>query len=662
MDIGFFQDPEKDELAHFNGSARNSNPQNEMSKLEVRKTQALGARSLPTKFAEMRVCFRQYASFVLFVTANVCAAAAGSQAAKMETPKHGLALYGEPALPKDFAHFPYANPSAPKGGKLRLGMLGSFESLNPFNLKFASAPQLLIGNVYQSLMTRSQDEPFTFYALIAESVEIDRTREHVVFHLDPRARFSDRTPIDAEDVLYSFELLRAKGRPAQRDAFARVRRVEAIDARTVRFDLTNVADRETPLLLAAMPVLSRKTTDSAHFEDISMKVPIGSGPYVVTEAKPGERLALVRDPKYWAKDLPSQRGLYNFDEIKVEWYRDGEALFEALKGGLIDYREESSASRWQKGYDFPAIRDRTIVKDVLRPGRPIGMSGFVFNLRNRLFDDVRLREAMAMMFDFEWINANLYGGLYKRTLSYFDDSPYASSGRPASHAERALLARFPGSVREDILEGRWRPPIHDGSGRDRRIARKALELLADAGYELTETGLKKNGRPIAFEIMIRDRDEERLALNFASSLKQIGINAQPRLYDEVQYQQRRRRFEYDMMIGQWLPSATPGIEQAYRWSSASIDNERGTNLAGASSPALDGLIDALLNAQDPEDHVAAARALDRALLSGFYFVPLFHAGEIWTIHSAKLERPAYLPHFPMYPFGFTLETWWRREP
>lgn len=601
--------------------------------------------------------------FFAFVTMTPAMAVDRDGAATItQIPTHGVALYGAPALPKNFDHFPYANPSAPKGGRLRLGLRGGYDSLNPFNLKFGAAPQLLIGNVYQSLMVRSQDEPYTLYALIAQSIEIDDKREHVVVHLDPRAHFSDKTPITADDVIFSFDLLKAKGRPGQRTAFALVKKAEAVDARTVRFDLTGVTDREAPLVLAAMPVLSKRTTDVEHFADASMTVPISSGPYVIKEAKAGVRLVLQRDPDYWSKDLPSQRGLYNFDEIEVDWYRDGGALFEALKAGLIDYREETSATRWLTGYDFPALREGAVVKDVLHPGRPIGMEGFVFNLRKDLFRDVRLREAIAMMFDFEWINANFYGGAYKRTKSYFDESDFSSSGRPASDAERALLARFPGVVRADVLEGRWRPPVHDGTGRDREIAKRAQKLLVEGGYKLTDAGLEKDGKPVAFEIMIRDRDEERLALNFAASLKRIGVTAQPRIYDEVQYQQRRQKSEYDMTIGQWLPSATPGQEQQNRWSAGSVNKEGGVNLAGASSPALDALIDALLSARGQEEYVAAARALDRALLSGFYFVPLYHSGEIWTAHSAKLARPSYLPRFPMYPFGFTLETWWRKEP
>ncbi|NUJ80712.1 ABC transporter substrate-binding protein [Methylocystis sp. FS] len=574
---------------------------------------------------------------------------------------HGLALYGEPALPKDFAHFPYANPDAPKGGALRLGRRGGFESLNPFNARFGVAPQLIIDNVLQSLMTRSQDEPYSLYPLIAQSIEIDDAREHVTFHLDPRARFSDKTPILASDVLFSFELLKSKGRPNHRVIFASVTSAVALNDHTVRFDLTGVKDREAPLILAAMPVLSKRATNVERFDELDMTIPLGSGPYVISESKAGSRLVLRRDPDYWARDIPSQRGLYNFDEIDLDYYRDGAALFEALKAGLIDYREETSAARWSTGYDFPAVRSGAVVKEALRPGRPTGMEGFVFNLRKAIFRDVRLREAIAMMYDFEWINANFYGRLYTRTESYFGESDYASTGRPASAAERGFLANFPGVVRDDILEGRWRPVQHDGSGRDRTVAKRAQTLLGAAGYVLVDGRLEKNGAPVVFEIMIRDRDEERLALNFAASLKRIGIEANPRLYDEVQYQRRRQRFEYDMMIGQWLASAVPGQEQLNRWTTESLNRKNSVNLAGAASPALDAAIDNLLASRTSEDSIWAARALDRILLSGFYFVPLQHVNAIWCAHRAAIRHPAHTPLFPMFPFGFTLESWWSEK-
>jgi peptide/nickel transport system substrate-binding protein len=574
---------------------------------------------------------------------------------------HGLALYGEPALPRDFDHLPYANPDAPEGGVLRLGQRGGFASLNPFNARFADAPQLIIGNVLESLMVRSQDEPYTLYPLIAQSVDIDDAREHIVFHLDPRARFSDKTPVLASDALFSFELLKAKGRPNHRAVFALVKSAAALDDHTVVFDLTGVKDREAPLVLAAMPILSKKTTNAARFDELDMTIPLGSGPYVIAEAKPGARLVLRRDPDYWARDIPSQRGLYNFDEIDVDYYRDGAALFEAFKAGLLDYREETSAARWSTGYDFPAVRNGAVVKETLRPGRPTGMEGFVFNLRKGIFRDVRLREAIAMMYDFEWINANFYGGLYVRTESYFGDSDYASTGRPANASERAFLSKFPGVVRDDILEGRWRPVQHDGSGRDRMVAKRAQALLAEAGYIAVDARLQKNGVPVVFEIMIRDRDEERLALNFAASLKRIGVEANPRIYDEIQYQRRRQRFEYDMTIGQWLPAAVPGQEQLNRWSTASAGREDSVNLAGAASPALDAAIDNLLASRTKEDSVSAARALDRILLSGFYFVPLQHADAIWCAHSSTLRHPSHTPLFPMFPFGFALENWWMQK-
>ncbi len=548
-------------------------------------------------------------------------------------PAHGLALYGEPALPKDFAHFPYAYPRAPKGGALRLGKRGGFESLNPFNARFGDAPQLIIGNVVESLMTRSQDEPYSLYPLIAQSVDIDDAREILTFHIDPRARFSDRTPILAADVLFSFELLKSKGRPSHRVIFALVKSAVALDDHAVRFDLTGVKDREAPLVLAAMPILSRKAVNVERFDEVDLTIPLGSGPYVIAEAKVGARLVLRRDPDYWGRDVPSQLGLYNFDEIDLDFYRDEGALFEALKAGLIDYREETSAARWSTGYNFPAVRNGAVVKEVLRPGRPTGMEGFVFNLRKPIFRDARLREAIAMMYDFEWINANFYGGLYFRTDSYFGETDYASTGRPASAAERAFLANFPGVVRDDILEGRWRPVQHDGSGRDRIVAKRAQALLAEAGYVAVNGRLQKDGVPVIFEIMIRDRDEERLALNFAASLKRIGVEANPRLYDEVQYQHRRRRFEYDMMTGQWLATAVPGQEQLNRWTTDSLDRESSVNLAGAASPALDAAVANLLASRTSEDSIWAARAR-----SHLAFRILFRAAPAYERHLVRTYR------------------------
>lgn len=579
-----------------------------------------------------------------------------------ETPSHAIAMHGAPALPPEFAHFPYANPRAPKGGALRVGLAGTFDSLNPFNLKSGSAAQGLAGNIFQSLMARAQDEPFTLYPLIARSIEVPPDRSSLVVHLDPRAHFSDGAPLTAADVLFSFDLLKAKGRPQQRIAYSLVKSIEAPDAHKVRFDLSGVGDRELPLILAIMPVLPKHATDIERFAEATLARPIGSGPYVIEDAKAGARLLLRRDPNFWAADLPSQRGFYNFETVDIQYFRDGNALFEAFKAGLVDYRDETSTTRWSTGYDFPAARDGRIVRETLKNDNPKGLEGFVFNLRRPMFADVRLREALGMMFDFEWINANLHSGLYTRTKSFFDESELSSSGRPASEAERALLARFPNAVRADILEGTWRPPVNDGTGRDREMARRALALLAAAGYRVEGGALTGDGVAVAFEIMVKDRNQERLALNFADSLKRIGVDARVRLVDEVQYQRRRQKFDFDMMIGQWLASASPGNEQRMRWGSASAAQEASFNLAGAASPAIDALIDALLAARGREDFITAVRAYDRVLLSGFYVVPLYHASSQWIAHSARIARPDALPRYAAPLFSPTLESWWSARP
>src|SRR5271165_6480504 len=362
-------------------------------------------------------------------------------------PVSAIAMHGEPALPPGFAHFPYVNPDAPKGGRLNLAFLGAFDSLNPYNVKALSTAQGLVGNVYQSLMIRSDDEPFTLYGLIAESLETDPARDRIVFHLNPAARFSDGSPITSADVLFTFNLLKAKGRPQQREAFGLVKSVEASDAHTVRFDLNGANDRELPLTLAIMPVLPSAHTDAEHFEDQTLQIPVASGPYRIAEVVPGERLILKRDPGYWARDLPVSNGLYNFDEIRIDYFRDATAMFEAFKAGLIDYRIEDDVTRWRSEYDFPAVKEGRVVKAAIPNGLPKGVSGFAFNTRRPLFADPRVREALASMFDFEWINANLYAGAYRRSEGFFDDSDLSSIGRPASEREKALLAPFPGAAR-----------------------------------------------------------------------------------------------------------------------------------------------------------------------------------------------------------------------
>ena len=577
-----------------------------------------------------------------------------------DLPAHAIAMHGEPALPASFDHLPYADPNALKQGRLSLGFQGTFDSLNPFNLKAGSTAQGLNTNIFETLMTRSLDEPFTLYGLIAQRIETDADRSFVTFHLNPGAHFSDGAPITAKDVAFTFELLKTKGRPQQRAAYSLVKKLEILDPLTIRYDLSGSLDREMPLTLALMPVLPRHKVDREKFDDATLDPPIGSGPYKIVEVKPGGRLTLHRDPDYWGKDLPVRRGLFNFDEIRIEYFRDANSLFEAFQAGLMDFREETSPVRWMSAYDFPALRDGRAVRESLPIGGPKGMEGFVFNLRRPLFTDIRVREALGLVFDFEWINANLYDGLYRRSKSFFDDSDLASTGQPATDTERKLLAPFPGAVRDDILEGSWAPPVTDGSGQDRTQPKRALSLLQQAGFRLADGRLIKNGEPLAFEIMVTDRNQQRLALNYAQSLARIGVIVKIRLVDEVQYQRRRQKFDFDMMIGSWLASSSPGNEQRSRWGSKSADQEASFNLAGVKSPAVDAMIEALLAAKSHEDFVSAVRAYDRVLLSGFYIVPLFYAPEQWIAASTALERPKTLPKYGSPIGGATLDTWWRK--
>ena len=572
-----------------------------------------------------------------------------------------IAMYGTPALPPDFSHLPYANPDAPKGGKLVVGFEGTFDSLNPFNLKAGSTAQGINGNIYQTLMTRSLDEPFTLYGLVATSIETDAARSYATFRVDPRARFSDGRAITAADIEFTFNLLKKKGRPQQRAAYSFVTKVEKLDAMTVRFDFAGSKDRELPLILALMPVLSHEAVDPDTFDQTSLKLPVGSGPYHIASVKPGMRLVLKRDPDYWGKDLPTQRGLYNFDEIDIEYFRDTNALFEAFKAGLIDARIETNPQRWASAYDFPAVREGLVKRENLPFGGPKGMEGFVFNLRRPLFRDIRVREALGLVFDFEWVNAKLFSGLYTRSKSFFDESDLSSVGHPASEAEHKLLAPYAGAVQPDVMDGKRVPPVSDGSGEDRAGARKALAILATAGYRLEDGRLVKDGVPLAFEIMVKDRNQERLALSYQGGLRRIGVDATVRLVDEVQYQRRRQKFDFDVMIGSWLASASPGNEQRSRWGSASATQEASFNLAGARDPAIDGLIDAMLGATSQEDFFTAVRAYDRVLLSGSYIVPLFHASDEWVAYRIGLAHPATSPHYGP-PASATFDTWWRTSP
>ncbi len=571
-------------------------------------------------------------------------------------PAHGIAMHGKPALAANFPHLQHVRPEAPKGGRIIFGVQGTFDTLNPFVVRGIAAQAVAPPNglVVQSLMMRAADEPFTLYASVAASVETPDDRSSVIFRIDPRARFADGKPITAEDVLFSWGLLKDKGKPTWRGYYAKVKSATAPDPLTVRFDLSGVDDRELPLILALMPVLPKHVVDPARFEETTLAPPLGSGPYKIADVKPGESVTFRRDPDFWGKDLPVFRGLYNADEIRFDYYRDANSLFEAFKGGLYDVRLEDNPTRWSTGYDFPAALDGRVVRDAIPIGTPKGMAGFVFNTRKPVFSDVRTREALGLLFDFEWVNKTLFHGLYRRTSSYFEGSDLASSGRSASPRERDILSRFPGAVREEIMEGRLQSPSADGSGRDREAARRALALLKSAGWTLSNGALRNAaGEPFAFEFLVVSRLQERLALNFARSLERIGVTMAVRLIDDVQYWRRLTTFDFDMIQFSWGASPSPGNEQYNRWSGRAADRQGSLNYAGAKSPAVEAAIDAMLSARGREEFVEATRALDRVLLSGFYVVPLFHSPDIWLARRAEVKRPDRAPLF-----GYAPETFW----
>jgi peptide/nickel transport system substrate-binding protein len=580
------------------------------------------------------------------------------RAAVADEPQHAIAMHGEPALGPDFKAFAYVNPDAPKGGTLVQGALGTFDSLNPLIVKGVPAISLR-GYVVESLLARGYDEPFTLYGLLAKTVETDAARSYVTFRLDPRARFSDATPVTAEDVIFSWQLLRDHGRPNYRSYYVKVIKAEALDDRTVRFDLAGSDDRELPLILGLMPVLPKHAVDPDRFEETTLKPIVGSGPYVIAQVDAGRSVTLRRNPDYWGRDLAVNRGLWNFDTLRFDYYRDINAQLEAFRRGLFDVRAEIDPARWQTDYDFAAVRDHRVVKDELPTGLPKGTFAFVFNTRRPVFADVRVREAISLLFDFEWMNKNFYYGRYRRSASYFADSELSAYRRPADSRERDLLAPLADSVRPDILDGSWALPVSNGSGRDRMILRRALALFAAAGYQLAGTELRDRatGRRLEFEILVTNRDQERLGLAFSQQLKLAGIEARIRMVDAVQYDQRRITFDFDMIQYRWEQSLSPGNEQGFYWSSEAADLQGTRNYMGVRSKAIDAMIAALLKATAREDFVAAVRALDRVLMSGFYVVPLFYLPEQWVARWAYIRRPdrtslsGYLP-----------ETWWREPP
>lgn len=567
-------------------------------------------------------------------------------------PVHAIAMHGAPKHPPGFRHFPYVNPDAPRGGRLVLGQQGTFDSLNPFVVKGRAAAGLR-NYVYESLLARSGDEPFTLYGLIAESIEVPPDRSFATFHLRPEARFADGRPITPDDVLFSHAFLKEKGYPFHREHYRKVSAAEKVGERGVRFAFNAAGDREMPLILGLMPILPRHKFDG----EPTLEPPLGSGAYRIAHVDPGRSVVYRRNPDWWAQDLPVMRGRFNLDEVRIEYYRDEASLFEAFKAGEIDLRTEDDPVRWVEGYRFAAIADGRVVKKEFDIQVPSGMTGLAFNTRRPPFQDPRVRRAFILMLDAEWINRNLFNGLYKRTQSYFERSYLSAHGRPADGYELPLLMPVRDHVKPEILAGTFSLPATDGSGDNRANLRAAHSLLTQAGYRLEGGRMMKDGVPLRIEFLAQTRGEERLMLSFARTLERLGIDLRIRQVDSAQYELRRKTFDFDMLQWSWPASLSPGNEQVNRWSSRTADSEGSYNLVGVRNPAADAMIAALLSAEAAPDFAAAVRALDRVLMSGDYVIPLFYLPKAWVSYWSHLKHPAIAPLA-----GFDIDTWWTERP
>lgn len=574
-------------------------------------------------------------------------------------PTHGIAMHGAPKHAASMVAFPYVNPQAPKGGRLSLGVQGTFDSLNPLVPAGESASGVR-GYVYESLLVRSDDEPFSLYGLLAEHIEVPEDRSSITFTLRKEARFSDGKPVTVADVQFSYQLLKEKGWPAQTDSLSRVSAFDIVGERQVRFTFKRDEDgsinRELPLIMGLMAILPAHAVDRESFGQTTLTPPVGSGPYVISRVDAGRMLVFTRNPDWWAKDLPFARGRFNFDEIRQEYFREPTPMFEAFKTGALDVFEDGEPARWASGYDFPAIHDGRIVKREFTTRLPAGMSALVFNSRRFPFDDIRVRQALILLFDAEWINRNLYVGLYKRTQSFFERSELSSFDIAADQRERALLAPYPGVVAPDVLDGSARLPVSDGTGNMRERQRAAVALLRTAGYRLEGRQMvhQASKKPLAFEMLMTSRGSERLVNSFARTLEQVGIVLTLRQVESSQYEYRLKDSNFDMIQTWWSASLSPGVEQRGRFGSASADRMNSRNYAGVKSDAVDAMIRALLSAREREDFTSAVRAYDRVLRSGSYVLPLFHLPKVWLAHSATLKRP----QAGEINSGYTLDTWW----
>lgn len=586
------------------------------------------------------------------LAASLCLVVAPLRAIAEEPPaQHGLAMHGDLRYPPGFAHFDYANPDAPRGGRFRFSVVeASFDSFHPFIIK--GNPAAGIGQIYDTLMVNAADEPFSEYGLLAASVQTPEDRSWVQFELRPEARWHDGKPVTPEDVIWTFETLREKGQPFYRFYYGDVDRVEKRGERGVYFHLGDGSNRELPLILGQLPVLPKHWWEGRDFEATTLERPLGSGPYRVGEFEAGRYVAYQRVEDYWGRDLPVTRGKNNFDELRYEYFRDATVALEAFKGGHYDVRFEISAKDWATGYQTPDVKAGRIVLKEVPYGMPAGMQGFAMNLRRPLFQDRRVREALGLAFDFEWSNQALFYGQYTRTRSYFENSELAARGLPGPE-ELALLEPFREQLPEEVFTKAYEPPTTDGSGNNRANLRRASELLKEAGWTVADGKLQRDGKPLSFEILLASPQFERVALPYANNLAKLGIDASVRTVDTSQYRRRMDTYDFDMTVAGFPQSESPGNEQREFWSSAAATREGSRNLIGIQDPVVDALVEKIVGAPDRESLIHASRALDRVLQWGHYVVPNWYLAKQRIAYWNRFGMPDVVPKA-----GVQLDTWW----
>ena len=591
------------------------------------------------------------------VVINVCLFASSYLLAQSPpAPSHGIAMHGDLKYPADFQHYDYANPDAPKGGTLKQWDMGTFDSFNAFIIKgsVAAGTNLL----YDSLMDQSADEPFSEYGLLAESVILPEHRQWVTFKLRDSARFSDGEPVTAEDVIFTFDILRTQGSPFYGAYYAGIERIEAEDPHTVTFHFKDENNRELPLIVGQVGILPRHYWQDRAFDTPSLDIPVGSGPYRVDRFEAGRSVSYVLRDDYWGANLPVRRGHHNFRRMRFDYYRDATVALEAFKAGEYDFRLETSSKEWATAYTGSAFDDGRIRKQELPNGNPTGMQAFIFNTRRDKFADPRVREALGYAFDFEWTNRNIFYNAYTRTHSFFSNSEMAATELPDA-AELKLLEPLRGQIPPEVFSKVYRAPSTDGSGNIRQQLRQGMRLLQSAGWEFHGNKLinSQTGESFRFEILLVQKEFERVIAPMIRNLERMGIDVDIRIIDVSQYINRLRNFDFDMVVGSFAQSNSPGNEQRDFWHSELADMPGTRNLAGIKNPAVDSLVDTLIGAPDRASLVTAARALDRVLQWSHYVIPQFHIATYRIAYWNRFGMPAVRP---LYDLG--LDTWWALAP